>query len=206
MPGKNVRQLAGRPLYRHAVDLALTAGATRVLISTDMTEVLDAPHPPFVQGLRRPVELCADETPMAPVLLHAIAAAAVEGTVVLLQATSPLRALEDITGALERYRSGGFDLVMSVTEADRGVQKWGRIDNGRFVPLSLPQHVFSNRQALPPVVKPNGAVYVFDAQAFVARGGFPVERIGAVEMPPERSHDIDTLADFEHCERLLRAS
>jgi CMP-N-acetylneuraminic acid synthetase len=25
----------------------------------------------------------------------------------------------------------------------------------------------------------------------------------AVEMPPERSHDIDTLADFERCERLL---
>jgi N-acylneuraminate cytidylyltransferase len=195
--------LAGRPLYRHAVDLALEAGAARVLISTDIPQVLDAAHPPAVQALHRPAELCADETPMAPVLVHAIGATAIDGAVVLLQATSPLRALEDIASALERYRSGNFDLVMSVTTADRGVQKWGRIDNDRFVPLSLPQHVFSNRQALPPLVKPNGAIYVFDAQAFVARGGFPVDRIGAVEMPAERSQDIDTLADFEFCERQL---
>ena len=52
----------------------------------------------------------------------------------------------------------------------------------------------------------DGALYVFDAQAFVARGGFPSERIGALEMPSERSHDIDTLADFQHCERLLQSA
>jgi hydroxymethylbilane synthase len=39
--------------------------------------------------------------------------------------------------------------------------------------------------------------------AFVGRGGFPVQHIGALEMPAQRSHDIDTLADFELCERLL---
>lgn len=203
LAGKNTRPLAGRPLYRHAVDLALAAGAGRVLISTDMAEVLGAAHPAGVQVLHRPGDLCADDTPMAPVLLHAIRAARLEGTLVLLQATSPLREQIDIQAALQRYRSGGFELVMSVTAADRGVLKWGRVDNGTFVPLSLPQHVFANRQSLPPVVKPNGAVYVFDAEAFLARGGFPVEHIGAVEMPPERSHDIDNLADFERCERLL---
>jgi N-acylneuraminate cytidylyltransferase len=195
--------MAGRPLYRHAVDLALTAGASRVLITTDIPDVLSAEHPPRVQAVRRPAELCTDDTPMAPVLVHAIQSAGVVGTLVLLQATSPLRTAQDIAAALDLYAAGGYELVMSVTPADRGVLKWGRIDNGRFAPLSQPQHVFANRQSLPPVVKPNGAVYVFDAQAFVARGGFPVERIGAVEMPAERSHDIDNLADFEHCERLL---
>jgi N-acylneuraminate cytidylyltransferase len=137
------------------------------------------------------------------VLVHAIPSAGIVGAVVLLQATSPLRAAQDVAAALDLYAARDYELVMTVTPADRGVLKWGRIDNGCFVPLSLPQHVFSNRQALPPVVKPNGAVYVFDAQALVARGGFPVDRIGAVEMPSERSHDIDTLADFERCERLL---
>ena len=203
LPSKNTRLLAGRPLYRHAVDLALAAGAARVVITTDIPEVLHAAHPPRVLALQRPADLCADDAPMAPVLVHAIQAARIEGTVVLLQPTSPLRELQDVTAALERYASGAFELVMSVTPADRGVLKWGRIDNHRFVPLSQPQHVFSNRQALPAVVKPNGALYVFDAQAFVGRGGFPVQHIGALEMPVQRSHDIDTLADFELCERLL---
>jgi len=93
---------------------------------------------------------------------------------------------------------------MSVTEADRSVLKWGRLEGDRFVPLSDPAHCFANRQSLPPVVKPNGAVYVLDAARFVASGSFVSEHIGALVMPAERSHDIDNLQDFERAEALLR--
>ena len=204
LPGKNTRLLAGKPLYRHAVDLALAAGASRVLISTDIEEVLTAQLPAGVQALPRPPELCGDTVPMAPVLVHALQAAQVQGPVVLLQATSPLRQVADVQAALERLASGAFDLVMSVTEADRGVLKWGQLQaDGRFVPLSSPEHCFANRQSLPPVYKPNGAVYAMQAGWFVAQQSFVTERIGTVVMPPERSHDIDNLSDFERCEALL---
>lgn len=204
LPGKNVRPLAGRPLYRHAVDQALAAGAARVLITTDVPEVLQAPQPERVQTVARPPELAGDTVPMAPVLVHVLQAAQVHGPVVLLQATSPLRRPDDIRAALALYAQGAHELVMSVTEADRSVLKWGRLEGGRFVPLSDPAHCFANRQSLPPVVKPNGAVYVFDAGRMVATGSFVSERIGAIEMPPERSHDIDNLHDFERVEALLR--
>ncbi len=204
LPGKNTRLLAGKPLYRHAVDLALSAGARRVLISTDIPEVLSATLPPAVHTLERPAELCGDEVPMAPVLLHALQSAQVQGTVLLLQATSPLRQVIDLQAALERLATGAFDLVMSVTEAERGVLKWGQVQpDGRFVPLSSPAHCFANRQSLPPVFKPNGAVYALQAEWFLARGSFVSERIGSVCMPAERSHDIDTLSDFARCEQLL---
>jgi N-acylneuraminate cytidylyltransferase len=206
LPGKNTRPLAGKPLYRHAVDLALAAGAQRVLISTDIAEVLTAELPAEVQALSRPPELCGDTVPMAPVLLHALAAGQVSGPVVLLQATSPLRQVGDVLAALQRLASGDFDLVMSVTEADRGVLKWGRLgDDGRYLPLSSPEHCFANRQSLPPVVKPNGAVYAMQAAWFVDNQGFVTNRLGTVLMPPERSHDIDNLADFERCEALLHS-
>lgn len=204
LPGKNIRLLAGRPLYMHAVEQALAAGAARVLISTDMPEVLQARLPGTVQAVRRPPELAGDAVPMAPVLVHLLQEAQVVGTVVLLQATSPLRGPDDIARALSVYDGGAHDLVMSVTEADRGVLKWGRLDGDRFLPLSDPAHCFANRQSLPPVVKPNGAVYVFDAARMVATGSFTSERIGVVQMPPERSHDIDNLNDFERVEALMR--
>ena len=106
--------------------------------------------------------------------------------------------------ALERLASGAFDLVMSVTEADRGVLKWGQLQaDGRFVPLCSPEHCFANRQSLPPVYKPNGAVNAMQAGWFVAQQSFVSERIGTVVMPPERSHDIDNLSDFERCAALL---
>ncbi len=205
LPGKNIRLLADKPLYMHSVDVALEAGAQRIIISTDISDVLSSALPPRVQVIERPSDLCGEEVPMAPVLLHALQVAACEGAVVLLQATSPLRKVADVLSALDVFAKGRFDLVMSVTEADRSVLKWGRVEGDRFVPLSDPAHCFSNRQSLPPVVRPNGAVYVMQAQWFIARRSFVSERIGLVHMSPERSQDIDTLADFERCEAALAA-
>jgi CMP-N-acetylneuraminic acid synthetase len=207
LPGKNTRPLVGKPLYRHAVDLALAAGASRVLISTDIHELLTAELPQSVQTLQRPSELCGDTVPMAPVLVHALQAAQVQGPVVLLQATSPLRQVVDVQQALARLTSGAFDLVMSVTEADRGVLKWGQLQaDGRFVPLSSPEHCFANRQSLPPVYKPNGAVYAMHAPWFMEQQSFVSERMGTVVMPPERSFDIDNVEDFERCAALLSSA
>lgn len=205
LPGKNMRLLAGRPLYLHAVMQALEAGAARVLVTTDVEDVLNAALPAAVQALRRPASLCADDTPMGPVVLHLLRVAAIQGTVVLLQPTSPLRTAQDIARGVQLHAQGGHDLVMSVTPADRGVLKWGLLEAGSFVPLAGVRYTFANRQSLPPVARPNGAVYVFDAAGFLARGGFETERIGAFEMDAASSHDIDTLADFEHCERVFAA-
>jgi len=203
LPGKNTRLLAGKPLYRHAVDEALSAGASRVVISTDIAEVLSAELPPCVIALARPPELAGDAVPMAPVLVHALTAAGVTGVAVLLQATSPLRRARDIEVALAVYARGGHELVMSVTAADRGVLKWGILDGERFRPVSDPAYCFANRQSLPPVVRPNGAVYVMDAAWLVARGSFVTDRIGVIEMSAERSQDIDSLEDFERCAAVL---
>ncbi len=206
LPGKNTRLLAGKPLYQHAVDLALAAGASRVLLSTDIADVLAAKHPEQVHALPRPPELCCDAVPMAPVLFQVLQSAQVAGPVVLLQPTSPLRQVSDVQAALHQLTKGPFDLVMSVTEADRGVLKWGQLqEDGRFVPLSSPVYCFSNRQSLPPVYKPNGAVYAMQAEWFLRNQSFVSERIGTVVMPPERSHDIDNLADFERCQDLLQS-
>jgi len=43
LPDKNIRPLAGQPLYRYAIDQARAAGITRILVSTDIARVLDAP-------------------------------------------------------------------------------------------------------------------------------------------------------------------
>jgi N-acylneuraminate cytidylyltransferase len=143
---------------------------------------------------------------MAPVLSHALQAARVQGPVVLLQATSPLRQPADILQALSILSFGAFDLVMSVTEADRGVLKWGKIQaDGLFLPLSTPEHCFANRQTLPPVFKPNGAVYAMDSKWFLNNQSFVTKRLGTFVMPTQRSFDIDNREDFELCEALLKS-
>lgn len=205
LPGKNTRPLAGRPLYRHAVDQGLAAGAERVVVSTDISGILDAAPIPGVQVVTRPAALAEDTVPMDPVLLHALGPEGVPdpAVVVLLQATSPLRQVDDIRAAVDLWRRSDFDLVMSVTEAPAGILKYGLSEGDRFVPVARPEYCFMNRQQLPAVWRPNGAVYVFSADWLRSNGGLATDRIGMVAMPAERSMDIDTLADFERAEAAL---
>ena len=207
LPGKNMRPLAGKPLYHHTLDQALrTVG--RCLVTTDIAELLDAEVPNGCVLLTRPPHLATDRTPMASVLTHVFDELERSGplpkTAVLMQATSPLRRDEDIEAAVDLHAKGSFDLVMSVTATDSGILKYGTIDGGRFEAVSRPEFCFQNRQDLPRVVRPNGAVYVFSPAAFRRNGGFPTRSIGAVEMPSERSLDIDSDTDLNAAEEALR--
>lgn len=204
LPGKNVRPLAGRPLYRHSIEQAHAACIDRVLISTDIEEVLSADFEDGVTALRRPAELASDTASINAVLRHFLRES-LKGpaTVVLLQATAPLRNAVDIAAALALHARGGFDVVMSTTFADRGVLKWGQADGDRFLSLSEPEYCFTNRAELPPVFRPNGAVFVFDADWFRAAGTLAAGRIGMTVMPPERSLDIDQQSDFDAVEARL---
>ena len=203
LPGKNIRLLGNKPLYRHTLDQAIAAGAEKIVISTDIPEVLTASHPECVTLLPRPENLCADTTTMAPVIVHAIESCKLVGTIVLMQATSPLRRVEHIKSALELFLHGDFESVMTVTKADSGVLKWGTLDGDRFEPLRDISYSFANRQFLPDVFKPNGAVYVMDAGWFLKRKSFETKSIGVVHMSAEDSQDIDTLSDLEKCEFFL---
>jgi CMP-N-acetylneuraminic acid synthetase len=205
LPRKNTRLLAGQPLYQHAIDTARQAGAQRIIISTDIREILDTSHPADIQIIERPAHLCGDDVPMAPVLAQALQAARISGAIALLQATSPLRSANDISSALSLLATGQFELIMSVTEAERSVLKWGHIQGDRFLPLSDPAYCFANRQALPAVYRPNGAVYAMQAAWFLDRASFVTERLGVITMAPERSLDIDSLTDFERCESMFKS-
>lgn len=204
LPGKNTMPVAGMPLYLHAVTQGLrTVG--QVLLSTDIDEIGNAALPSGCTLCLRPSGLAADNTPMDAVIEHLIEDRALTGkTLVLLQATSPLRLDSDIQAALELFRTRQYDMVLSVVERDRGVLKYGTLDGPRFTAMRAQRFCFFNRQQLPAVHGPNGAVYVFDADRFIDAGGFPSERIGAVEMPVDRSIDIDTLADLRLVEENMR--
>lgn len=98
LPGKNVRPLAGVPLIGHAIAAgAAIPAVTRTIVTTDDEGIAQVARDlggdvPFL----RPAELAQDDTPMGPVVQHALAAVeAADGTVydgvLLLDPTSPCR-------------------------------------------------------------------------------------------------------------------
>lgn len=200
LPGKNLRSLNGVPLYLHAVAQGLrTVGS--VLLSTDIPGIQQSDLPAKVTLCVRPAELAADDTPMEPVVANLIEEYDLAGqTLVLLQATSPLRTDEDVSMAIALHAEGRHDLVMSVVARDSEVLKYGTLVGSDFSPMRDATNCFLNRQSLQKVYGPNGAVYVFDADRFTTSKGFPTRCIGATEMPANRSVDIDTIGDFDSVE------
>jgi N-acylneuraminate cytidylyltransferase len=188
----------------YAVEQAQAVGIEKIVISTDIPSLIGKNLGNDVCIAERPAALSGDKTPMAKVLQHVLAQNICGGaTIVLLQATTPLRAPFDVRSAIELHETGRFDLVLTVTRADSGVLKYGKADGDRFMPLSKPEDCFTNRASLPPVYRPDGAVYVFDADWFRDTGTLASKNIGLVETPAERALDIDTLADFETAQSIL---
>ena len=197
MPGKNIRPINGTPLYMYAVNQSV-GFAKKCVVSTDIPQILDgATGGATYHPLRRPAELATDEAPMEAVIRHAIDSAGISGSVLLLQATSPLRSDRDIASACELYTSGRYELVLSVSRTSSAPLKYGFWSENRFTSLSDPKYCFANRQSLPALYRPNGALYIFDAAWFIKNGGFVTRSVGATLMPAERSIDVDTHADFQ---------
>lgn len=205
MPNKNVTMLNGKPLYLHAVDLAIQGGAERIVISTDIDEILHAHFEASVEVVARPAHLCTDSAPMSPVLVHALQDADITGAVVLLQPTSPLRSSQDLAACLQSFKARQVDLVVTVTNSDSTVVKGGLLGaDGVFDPFAGGKYLFSNRQSLPPVYRPNGAIYVFRAEWLRRHRDLScADTILGVPMPSERSLDIDTAEDFALCAKIL---
>ncbi|APG95386.1 N-Acetylneuraminate cytidylyltransferase (plasmid) [Sinorhizobium americanum] len=186
------------------MDAAIGAGISKVFISTDIDEIFHHSLPDCVSVVRRPPELAGDLTTMADVMLEFLESALPGGgTIVLLQPTSPLRKPRHIQAGLTLYAGGDCSLAMSVCPANPGVLKWGQIHGDRFQTLSDPRYCFANRQSLPPVFRPNGAVYIFDADTFRANKDFSAASIKVVQMSEQESLDIDTLDDFRTCEAAI---
>jgi len=205
LPGKNVRKFKGKELYMRAVEQGLQF-SSRCIINTDIDEIISQSsfNPNGVETQRRPIKLGGDEITITSVLLDALGRLNVKNTtIILLQATSPLRLPVDIKRTLDLYLEDRFSLVFTVTETNSTILKNGTLTNGEFTTISKTDYLFQNRQKLPQTFKPNGAVYVFDAEWFLSNKGLNCPDVGAVIMPAERSMDVDTLEDFIEAERMF---
>ena len=123
VPGKNIKELSGKPLIKYSIDAARQVFEDRdIIVSTDSREIKE-----YVEKLGlpvpflRPAHLAKDTSGTYEVLLHALDYMAENGyhpdTLVLLQPTSPFRTEQHIKEALELYRlNESLEMVVSVME------------------------------------------------------------------------------------------
>jgi CMP-N,N'-diacetyllegionaminic acid synthase len=213
LPGKNVRLLAGIPLIAHTLLFARMCPAfDRVIVSTDSMEIAEvARHFDGDVPFMRPPELARDDTPIWPVLQHALTA--VESAerleydyLVLLDPTSPGRDPADVDGALRRLRSmPDADGIVGVSQPSFNPMWTCVIErDGWMADLAKEGAHFTRRQDVPTVYRINALLYIWRC-AFVRSA--PSWRVGArnlmYETPESRAIHIDSAEDFGHAEWLL---
>ncbi|MDG1108920.1 MAG: acylneuraminate cytidylyltransferase family protein [Burkholderiaceae bacterium] len=198
-PKKNFAEIGDVPLYLLAVRQA-SRTCDLTILTTDIEERTLSTLPKDTVVHRRSAINSTDHAPMSSVLEEVIKAFRLNDVdIVLLQPTSPLRIDADIKDSIDVFASMEFDIVMSVNETSNTILKCGTLSDGYFSAIRANSDCFQNRQVLPKVYKPNGAVYVFNSSWFKSNHySLNAGKIGASIMPRERSLDIDTENDYKN--------
>jgi CMP-N,N'-diacetyllegionaminic acid synthase len=213
LPGKNVRPLGGIPLIAHSLRLAaMCPEIDRTIVSTDDPSIADIARAhggdvPFL----RPAEIARDETPMAPVLQHAVLEMErLErrryGSVLLLDPTSPGRLPSDVTRAVELLDGDAHAQGVIACSKPTFNPFWvGVVERDGYLVPAFPGAGAGRRQDVPTFLRINGALYLW-RRDFIARLGVVREEPQLLlEMPEARAFSIDDLHEFEVAEQLIAA-
>lgn len=207
LPGKNIKDLCGKPLIAYSIDVARSfTDDEHICVSTDSKEIKGVVEGyglsvPFI----RPDYLATDTATSNDVLVHAVNFYKKQGReykrLVLLQPTSPLRSVEDVAGALSLYRDD-IDMVVSVTKSHAPAVLCNDDENG-YVQLVYNKGA-TGRQQLHDMYEFNGAVYVMNIQSLIEKGIAGFTKKVKYVMSKKNSVDIDDIYDFYQVETIIR--
>ncbi|WP_319588654.1 acylneuraminate cytidylyltransferase family protein [uncultured Desulfobulbus sp.] len=210
LPGKNIRQIAGKPLIAWSIKAAQESRyVDKLIVSTDSQEIADVATSwgadvPFI----RPAELASDEAKSIDVILHALnimqSPTPRFSLVLLLQPTSPLRTGKDIDNAVELLFEKNAKSIVSVCKAEHHPWWTNTLpENGGMKDFLRTEICNTNRQQLPIYYRLNGAIYLAEICFIEKVKSFITEGTFAHLMRQEYSIDIDTLIDFRLAEIYL---
>lgn len=205
VPGKNLREIMGKPLIALTIADARDSGLFDVVaVSSDSDAILDAARAHGADALvKRPDDLASDTAGKPPAIHHCgLTVEATTGlvfdTFVDLDATAPLRTVADVRGIVEKLEAGPHGNLFSVCRSRRSPyfnmveeQPDGRIalvKEGRFV----------RRQDAPVTYDMNASMYAWTRASFMANAARVFNPDAGVFVMHEHSlFDIDDAFDFE---------
>ena len=202
VPGKNYRDFAGKPLYRHIIEnLLACTSIQQVVIDTDSPVILEdaAKHFPNVLLLERPAHLRAGDIPMNDVLLHTTGQ--VEADFFLqTHSTNPLLSAQTIQKGVDLFLKQFpiYDSLFTVTRLQ--TRLWDSLTRA----VNHNPHILLRTQDLPPIYEENSCMYIFSRDTLRDKHNRLGDRPYMLEIPREEAQDIDVELDFRIAEFLFR--
>jgi N-acylneuraminate cytidylyltransferase/CMP-N,N'-diacetyllegionaminic acid synthase len=205
VPGKNLREVAGVPLFGHSVRQAVASQLfDEVVVSSDSSEILRlAPGFGATGVVVRPPELATDTAGKVPAIAHSVTETEDRLGVrfdvcVDLDATSPLREVDDIVTAVRIFEESSAESLITGSEARRNPY-FNLVEERPDGTVALSKKLATDilrRQDAPRCFDMNGSIYIWRRDALVGEQVVFLPSTILYEMPAERSIDVDSEFDF----------
>ena len=188
VPNKNIRPLAGRPLFEWIIETLLASELVEtVVVNTDSEVIAEGVERLGGRTLWRPEELRGASVDMRPLIAYDLEH--LDGDRFLqTHCTNPLLRSSTVDRAVEAYLSANnSDCLMSVTRHQ------SRFYDVSGHPINHDPGALERTQDLDPVLEENSCLYVFSRDVFQRHG----HRVGArpllFEIDPLEAVDIDEI-------------
>jgi CMP-N,N'-diacetyllegionaminic acid synthase len=211
IPGKNIRQFAGKPLIVHSVEAALKCPLiSRTVVSTDDDNIAEVAKAHGAEVIKRPSELAADTSLVIDAIRYTVRKVEEEGEevdiVLLLEPTSPYRRPEDLEKCIQVLLDNKADSASTFTNADVSPNRLWRVTDDVVEPYIEGAIPWLPRQKQPKAFELTGQIYALtkkilfeneDSISTLSGKIFPVIT------PRETALDIDTELDFMVAEKVM---
>lgn len=213
VPGKNLREIAGRPLLVHAIEAARETGLfDRIHVSTDAEASAAAARAAGVEvPFLRPAELSSDTALVADAIRHTLEQFAAAGetfdTLALLEPSSPLRTADQVRDVTLAAEEAGWDAAFSVSPVPvhHHARKQYVVDGAGEASFVMPEaRPNVNRQELGATYVRNGLCYAVRVPSFLETHSIGGKRARALVFEGP-AISIDTEEELEACRALLEA-
>ncbi len=213
LPGKNIKELCGKPLVAWTIEAGLKSKyIDRLITSTDGKEIAETAKKygsdvPFM----RPAELASDTANPVLALIHAVDTLEAEGDkydiLVLLQPTSPLRDSEDIDNVIRKLvDTEGAESCVCVARSEEAHPAFlVRLEGEWLRPYINKDMKAFRRQDIDDLYYFEGSGYASYVRSIKKRMTFFHERTVGNLMPKWKTFEIDDLCDHIVVEALLKA-
>jgi len=210
---KNTRELMGKPLIAYTIDEAKASKLFKyIVVSTDSDEIANIAKEYGAEVFfKRNAEMASDTAGKLDVIKDAFRRSeeyynTTFDYLVDLDATAPLRNIEDIINSFKQFKENDNDNLITAMPSRRSPY-FNLVEQDKNYNVYLSKKLETpilRRQDAPKTYDMNASIYIWKRDTILNENSIFLEKTGLYVMPEERSIDIDSELDFKFVEFLIR--